>query len=139
MRTLSIVIGILAPSLLGGCFGGAGATTEDVSEHAIGVLSDSGRVTADVESDGPISEGSNDLLVRISPASGASIERIEIDAVSALMPAHAHATEPARVTRDGDAYRIHALPLTMPGRWEITLKLREDDAPDSLRFGVEVP
>jgi hypothetical protein len=139
MGTLSQAIAIAVASLLGGCFGGAAPTTEDVSEHATGVLSDSGRVTAEVQSDGPIAEGENDLLVRISPASGASIERIEIDAVSALMPAHAHATEPARVTREGDAHRIHDLPLTMPGRWEITLKLREDDAPDSLRFGVEVP
>lgn len=139
MRALSSAIAIAAASLLSGCFGGAAPTTEDVDEHATGVLSDTGRVTADVQSDGPIAEGSNDLLVWISPAAGASIERIEIDAVSALMPAHAHTTKPAQVKRERDAYRIHDLRLSMPGRWEITLNLREDDAPDNLRFGVEVP
>lgn len=139
MRPLFKWTVIAAAWLLGGCFGDPGSTVEDVGEHATSVRSESGRVTADIHSDGPLSEGSNDILVRVSPASGASIEHIEIAAVSAVMPAHAHDADPPEVKWESDAYRIHDLRLTMPGRWEITLKLLEDGAPDTLRFAVEVP
>jgi hypothetical protein len=139
MRPRSPWLVIAAASLLGGCFGDAGPTVVDVGEHAVSVRSESGQVTAEINSDGPLSEGSNDFLVRISPASGASIGGVEITAVSAIMPAHAHAADPPEVKGDGDAYRIHDLRLSMPGHWEITLKLLEEGAPDTLRFAVEVP
>lgn len=137
MRTRSRRLVIAAASLLWGCFGDAGSTVVDVGEHAAPVRSETGKITADINSDGPLFEGPNDFIVRI--ASGASIEHVEITSVSAIMPAHAHDAEPPEVKQEGDAYRIHDLRLAMPGRWEITLKLLEDGAPDTLRFAVEVP
>jgi hypothetical protein len=131
---------LLAVLPLLGCMGESGDGGPDsIGMHQDGLLSESGRITAEITADQPIELGPNDLVVELAPAGGEAIEAIEVVAATALMPAHGHDGAPAEIVPEGRAYRLHELRLSMSGRWEITLDLRADGASDTLRFAVEVP
>jgi hypothetical protein len=130
---------LLAALPLLGCMGEAGTGDDVVGMHQEGLLSDSGKITADVTAERPIELGPNDLVVELAPADGASFEALEVVAATALMPAHGHDGAPADIAYEDHAYRLDDLRFSMSGRWEITLDLRADGEADTLRFAVEVP
>lgn len=125
--------------LLAGCLGETAPPGDAVGMHASGLMSDSGRVIAEVTADEPIALGSNDLVIQTVPAEGESIDAVAVTSAVALMPAHGHDVRPGAIQAEGDAYRLHDLHFGMSGRWEITVDLDEDGEADTLRFAVEVP
>lgn len=62
-----------------------------------------------------------------------------LSSVSAVMPSHGHDTTVPLIERDSGGYRVSGLLLFMPGRWDITLELDVDGAPDRAVFSVDVP
>ena len=77
--------------------------------------------------------GDNAFHVRFEPSSGA-----ELVAVEAFMPAHGHSTEPPRITAEAGGYQVDGVVFFMPGRWDITLRLKVADRADSAAFPIEV-
>ncbi len=59
--------------------------------------------------------------------------------VTARMPAHDHTDVAAAVVWDGAAARVDDLTLTMPGRWEITLRFEEGARDDAAVWWVWLP
>lgn len=73
--------------------------------------------------EGGFQRGVNVFWVRARDATGRAVD---LRAVRARMPAHAHADTVATAVPEGDRWRVEGLVLDMPGRWEVTL-----------RFGLE--
>jgi hypothetical protein len=59
--------------------------------------------------------------------------------VTARMPSHNHTDVTAAVVWDGTTARVDDLTLTMPGRWEITLRFEEGARDDAAVWWVWLP
>lgn len=103
---------------------------------SVQLVSDSGRVSADVEIVTPVVRGSNELFVELAPREGS---RAALVAVDAAMVTHGHRAHAARVEEAGGSFHVEALDLFMTGRWLIELSLEVDGEADHASLPVDVP
>jgi hypothetical protein len=80
-------------------------------------------------------QGSNDFRVVLSVEETESCELAELYAV---MPAHAHMSEPTRIEGASSGYLIENLALTMPGQWQMTLVADHRKRFEPLTFTIDV-
>ena len=66
--------------------------------------------------------GANGFTVRAWDAQGRPCALTE---ASAWMPSHSHEHVSAVISAEGSSWRVDDLRLTMPGRWEITLRISQ--------------
>lgn len=128
----------VASTVASALFGCVGSTVEDSPVLADGaplrVESDQRAVSALVETaDGHVVRGENTLYVTFSNAD------TELVAWDFFMPVHGHGTVPPEVSLVDEVYRIDALSLFMPGRWDVTLDLDVAGTEDRVFFSVQVP
>lgn len=128
-RASSALVAVLALSL-GACV--SEASSEDPLPPTE-LVSEEGKAEVVVVWPAPVRRGENAFDVRVTN-SGATLKD-----VTAFMPAHGHGTEGVRVDLGSDGYKVDALALYMPGRWEVTLLLDTPTGADQVRFGVSVP
>lgn len=86
---------------------------------------------------GDFRRGVNRFHVRAWNASnGAAATLAE---VVAEMPSHDHARAVATVTSEGEGFTVDDLRLTMPGRWQINLRVAEGARTDVALVSVFIP
>ena len=106
-----------AVALLAAC----GDVSSVVMEQATPSSSERGTFALDIVIDeGALRRGTNDFTVHAFNHAG---QAASVVGVSARMPGHAHGFAPPRIDCADGACRVSDLLLTMPGRWEITLRL----------------
>jgi hypothetical protein len=103
---------------------------------SVQLVSDSGRVSADVEIVTPVVRGRNELFVGLAPRSGSSASLVAVDAA---MVTHGHRSHAADIEQDDDLFHVGALDLFMSGRWLIELSLEVDGEADHASLPVDVP
>jgi len=103
---------------------------------SVQLVSDSGRVTADVEIVTPVVRGSNELFVELAPRDGADAALVAVDAA---MVTHGHRAHAARVEQEDGVFHVEALDLFMTGRWLIELTLEVEGEVDHASLPVDVP
>jgi hypothetical protein len=107
------------------------------AETLLDLISDAGLLEAHVHFAGPVERGDNELLVELTPTSGAGEPRLL--AVSAVMPVHAHEARAGRIERTALGFRASELNLFMTGRWQVELTLELAGSGDSVSLPVDVP
>lgn len=100
------------------------------------LVSDSGRVSADVEVVTPVVRGRNELFVELGPRDGALAELVAVDAA---MVSHGHRAHAPRIQESDGTFHVDALDLFMTGRWLIELTLEVDGEVDHASLPVDVP
>ena len=118
-----------------------GCTSEpaaaDLSAGAsVDATSARGLATGTLSIVGNLTTGANDFELILAPGNE---KAARLESFTATMPAHGHLAVPDTIDASGGAYWIMALPLSMPGVWRLTGKLRVDGADDSIAFDVDVP
>lgn len=93
------------------------------------------QVRIDLDGDA-LRRGRNALTARAWDDAG-RVARLR--SVTARMPAHNHTDVAAAVAWDGAVARVDDLTLTMPGRWEITLRFEEGARDDAAVWWVWLP
>lgn len=87
--------------------------------------------------DGEFRRGVNSFHVRAWDASsGASAA---LAGVVAEMPSHDHERAVATVTAEGERFAVDDLRLTMPGRWQINLRVAQGARSDVALVSVFIP
>lgn len=114
----------------------AGCSAPDPAPVTVQLLSESGRVSAEVRVVTPVVRGVNELFVDLAPSEGSSAELV---AVEAVMAAHGHHAQADHIERDAEAFHVEALDLFMTGRWLIELSLEVDGEADHASLPVDVP
>lgn len=76
---------------------------------------------------GEFRRGTNDFSIVVHDRSGGGAT---LSLVRAQMLSHPHDPTFGEITPEGDGWRVHDLPLTMPGRWDITLRVTRDGRSD---------
>jgi hypothetical protein len=79
-------------------------------------------------------QGLNDFRVILSLAEVGC----DLAELYALMPAHAHMSEPARIEGSRSSYLIENLALTMPGQWQMTVIADHEKRLEPLTFTIDV-
>ena len=105
--------------LLGVIAIGCGAPAPDPSSAPEMTERGTFRLQVNYEREGGLQRGANVFRVRAWDASGATATLSE---VVAEMPSHNHERSVGTIVVDGDAFVVRDLWLTMPGRWQITLR-----------------
>jgi hypothetical protein len=83
---------------------------------------------------GHYAQGKNSFEIVFDPT------KTVLDSASAFMPVHGHGTPaPPTIAQAGDGYRISDFIFSMPGTWNVTLKVTLDDQPDKVEFSLDVP
>lgn len=126
----------VAVAFLGLSLGIVSCASESASEESLPpteLVSEAGKAEVVVVWPAPVRRGENAFDVRVTNR-GATLR-----GVTAFMPAHGHGTDGVRVDLANDGYKVDALALYMPGRWEVTLLLDTPSGADQVRFGVSVP
>ena len=126
----------LAAACLSAC-GGAGEAAGGAEQEAIGLR---GAMIFTLAPEAPLVQGENDLRLILRDASsgeaavGASIE------VVAIMPAMGHEAAGApSIEEEGDgAYAVRDLALSMPGRWDVHVKVEHAGRIDEIHFLYDV-
>lgn len=129
MTRFSRLVWLLAP-LLSAC------SAPEPAPVSLQLVSDSGRVDADVEVVTPVVRGENELFVQLAPRAG---EAAELVAVGAAMVAHGHRSRAASIERFEGTFHVASLDLFMTGRWLIELELEVDGQTDRASLPVDVP
>ncbi len=129
MTRFTRLAGLLAP-LFVACSAPAPAPV------SLQLVSDSGRVDADVEVVTPVVRGSNELFVQLTTREGAIAK---LTAVDAAMVAHGHRSHAANIEHADGLFHVNSLDLFMTGRWLIELELEVDGEPDHASLPVDVP
>jgi hypothetical protein len=83
---------------------------------------------------GHYAQGKNEFQVVFDPTTTV------LDSASAFMPVHGHGSPaPPTITQADGGYRISNFIFSMPGTWNVTLKVTLDDQPDKVEFSLDVP
>lgn len=115
----------LALALLGACGDDGGATS---GGDLIPSTSERGEFHVQIQLDaGSFRRGLNPMTVRATTSSGAPAELLD---VRARMPGHAHEESRATLRATSGGWRVEALDLSMPGRWEITFRFAQGSKHD---------
>ncbi|MDF3069106.1 MAG: hypothetical protein K0R38_4707 [Polyangiaceae bacterium] len=117
-------------SLLSAC------SAPEPAPATVQLVSDSGRVSADVEIVTPVVRGRNELYVELAPQDGA---RAALVAVDAAMVTHGHRSHAAKIEQEDRLFHVGSLDLFMTGRWLIELSLEVDGEADHASLPVDVP
>jgi hypothetical protein len=80
-------------------------------------------------------QGLNDFRIVLSLAEDGGVELAEL---YALMPAHDHMSEPARIEGNRSSYLVENLALTMPGQWQMTVIADHEKRLEPLTFTIDV-
>ncbi|MDI1476993.1 FixH family protein [Polyangium sp. y55x31] len=127
----------IAFSSLAAC-GGAEQASGSPDQESIGLR---GALEFKLVPEAPIMQGENDLRLTLhDAATGAVIEGASIE-VTAIMPAMGHeATDaPAIEEAGGGAYAVRGLALSMPGRWDVHVRVEHQGTTDEVHFYYDVP
>lgn len=89
-----------------------------------------------VHDDGGFRRGSNSFRFRAWDDTGAPATLAEVVAV---MPSHDHARSVGTISAEGSAFVVDDLRLTMPGNWQITLRVAQGARSDVALVGVFIP
>ena len=98
---------------------GCGAPAPDPSSAPEMTERGTFRLRVSYEREGGLQRGANAFRVRAWDASGAAVSLAE---VVAEMPSHNHERSVGTIALEGDTFAVRDLWLTMPGRWQITLR-----------------
>jgi hypothetical protein len=133
--TRFVVMPLVAVALVG-C--GDASSNVDAHREAVGAA---GVLRFEVDSDGALSQGTNDLRISIrdvatnAPFTGAEVE------LSAIMPAMAHDAPdaPAIDELGAGTYFARDVALSMPGRWQIHVNAARAESHDEADFVYDIP
>lgn len=115
---------ILALALLGACGDDGAASGGDLLPD----VTERGLFTVQIAPDpGSFRRGLNAMTVRAATAAG---DAAALVSVRARMPGHAHEETHGALRAVNGAWRVEALDLSMPGRWEITFRFAQGSAQD---------
>ncbi|RYZ06294.1 MAG: hypothetical protein EOO73_16655 [Myxococcales bacterium] len=103
---------------------------------SVQLVSDSGRVAADVDVVTPVIRGSNELYVQLTPLNGSEAALVAVDAA---MVTHGHRSHADRIDQADGLFHVGSLELFMTGRWLIELTLEVDGEVDHASLPVDVP
>jgi hypothetical protein len=98
---------------------GCGAPTPDRSSAPEVTERGTFRLRVTYEREGGLQRGANAFRVQAWDANGVAASLSE---VVAEMPSHNHERSVGTIASEGDAFVVRDLWLTMPGRWQITLR-----------------
>ncbi|MDI1443302.1 FixH family protein [Polyangium sp. 6x1] len=135
-RFSRILLCSLAFSWLAAC-GGEG-TAASPEQETIGLR---GAMEFKLVPEAPLVQGENDLRLTLhDAATGKVVEGATIE-VTAIMPAMGHeATSPPSIEDAGEgAYAVRGLALSMPGRWDVHVKVEHQGTTDEVHFFYDVP
>lgn len=83
---------------------------------------------------GHYAQGKNTFLVVFDPS------KTVLDSATAFMPVHGHSIPAApSITQTDQGYRISDFIFSMPGIWDVTLRVKLGDQPDTVDFSLDVP
>jgi hypothetical protein len=119
------LLALCAAFALAGCVGGG----PELTPLNAPVASDHARfqVTVQVPA-GALQRGANDFVVVVQNADRSPGVLTHLTAV---MPAHGHTAPAPAITAAGDGrFAVHALEITMPGDWQLTLTVSRTGATD---------
>jgi hypothetical protein len=105
---------------------------------SVTALSQSGVVEAQVQFQGSVRRGENDLTVQLSAPSDVSAAPA-LTGVEAYMPAHGHQAHTDDVAPLSHGFRASRLDLFMTGRWQVELLVESEGESDRVGFAVDVP
>ncbi|MDI1431692.1 FixH family protein [Polyangium sorediatum] len=126
----------LAFSWLAACGGEGSSASPD--QESIGLR---GAMQFKLVPEAPLVQGENDLRLTLRDAeTGAVVEGALIE-VTAIMPAMGHeATFAPAIEEAGDgAYAVRGLALSMPGRWDVHVRVEHQGTIDEVHFFYDVP
>ncbi|MRG94889.1 FixH family protein [Polyangium spumosum] len=135
-RFSRLLFGSLAALWLAAC-GGAEDTGGGGEQESIGLR---GAMVFTLVPEAPLVQGENDLRLTLrDAASGASVEGASIEVI-AIMPAMGHeaAGAPSIEEAGEGAYAVRDLALSMPGRWDVHVKVEHEDRIDEVHFVYDV-
>jgi hypothetical protein len=117
---------------------GAPDTSERLTvDHPLEETSEKGIVDARLELMSAARTGDNDFLLTLDASDPA--DEPSLDRVVASMPSHGHSVVPRSIEDVEGTFRIVALPLSMPGFWQIECRFTVGETNDFVVFDVEVP
>jgi hypothetical protein len=135
-RFSRLLLCALVASWLTAC-GGAEGTAGSREQESIGLR---GAIEFTLIPEAPLVQGENDLQLTLrDAASGEVVQGASIE-VTALMPAMGHeaAGAPSIEEAGGGAYVVRDLALSMPGRWDVHVKVEHQGRTDEIHFFYDV-
>lgn len=122
--------------LVGLSLGLSACSSPEPAAVSMQLMSESGRVSADVEVVTPVVRGENELVVQLEALDGGRATLVSVDAA---MVAHGHRAHAERIEQSEGSFHVGSLDLFMTGRWLIELGLEVDGKSDRASLPVDVP
>jgi hypothetical protein len=130
LRVFMAAIGLLCSAI--------GCADVPPAAGSVTAVSEGGALEAQVDFEGGVTRGENTLVIHLRALKDDTTD-MGLDAVDALMAAHAHEAHAESVTAAGSAFRASRLDLFMTGRWQIELGLSSAESSDLVSFPIDVP